>query len=86
MANKVTLDFEKNEVIWDTDSQKGIEFCPDLAARKPQILAAMGYETVDMSSAVNAVNAFINGDIDTIEFLRQCDAFVKGDTKEQSNV
>ena len=51
MANKVTLDFENNTVIWDTDSQRGTEFCPDLSERRPQILAAMGYAQLPMISA-----------------------------------
>jgi len=71
MANKVTLDFENNTVIWDTNSQRGTEFCPDLSERRPQILAAMGYETVSFSPVVDAINAFINGEIDGEELVRR---------------
>jgi len=58
--DKVTLDFENNIVEWDTDAQKGTEYCPDLSERKAAILAAMGYETWDISEVVSAVNDFIN--------------------------
>ena len=34
MADKVTLDFETGMITWDTDSQKGTEYCPDLKERK----------------------------------------------------
>ena len=84
MADKVTLDFENGKIIWDTDAQTGVESCPDLAERKPQILAAMGYETVDFSSAVDAINAFVNGKIEPEEFLRRCDDFVKEDEERES--
>jgi len=66
--DKVTLDFENNIVEWDTKSQKGTEHCPDLAIRKPLILAAMGYEEYDMSETINIVNAFANGEM-TIDEL-----------------
>lgn len=79
MADKVTLDFENGKIIWDTDAQTGVENCPDLAERKPQILAAMGYETVDFSSTVDAINAFVNGQIDQDEFLHRCDTFTSDD-------
>lgn len=79
MTDKVTLDFVRNEITWDTDAQKGTEFYADLAALKPKILSVLGYETVDMRPAVNAINAFINGEIDEEEFVRQCDVFVQDD-------
>lgn len=46
MSNKITLDFENNLIIWDTDSQNGIEHCPELAERHDDILKAIGYEDV----------------------------------------
>jgi hypothetical protein len=67
--DKVTLDFENNIVEWDTDHQKGTEFCPDLRQRKPLILAAMGYEESDMSEVMNIVNAFANSEM-TIDELK----------------
>lgn len=44
MADRVTLDFETGMITWDMDSQKGTEYCPDLAERRDKILAAMGYQ------------------------------------------
>lgn len=68
MVDKVTLDFENGLIIWDCASQQGTEHCPDLAARKPAILAAMGYEAIDFTSALNTINAFVNGEISEEEF------------------
>ena len=53
--DKVTFDFDKCEVIWDTDGQKGTESIPDLAERKAAILAAAGYESVDLKNAINCM-------------------------------
>jgi len=44
--------------------QKGVEFCPDLSARKQQILAAMGYAPMNITPVVTAVEAYINGESD----------------------
>lgn len=51
--DKITFDFEKCEIIWDTDGQKGTESVPDLAERKAAILAAAGFESVDLKTAIN---------------------------------
>lgn len=75
MADRVTLDFETGMITWNTDSQKGTEFCPDLAERKSAILAAMGYESVDFTPAVAAFNAFVNGQITEEELLNRMKAF-----------
>ena len=75
MANKIILDFETGIISWDTDSQKGTEFCPDLAERKPVILAAMGYETVDFTPAVDIINTFVNGKITEEEFKKRIEEF-----------
>lgn len=75
IPNRVTLDFETGRITWDTDTQKGTEICSDLAERRPAILAAMGYETVDFSPAIKAINAFVNGKISEEEFIKQCDEF-----------
>lgn len=73
MADKVTLDFENNTITWDTDSQKGTEFCPDLADRKKAIMDVLGYEPVDFSPAVEAVNDFISGNLSEDEFRKKMD-------------
>lgn len=73
MADRITLDFETNTITWDTDAQKGTELCVSLAKRKPQILAAMGYEPVDLQPVADVVNTYMNGEIDKDEFLRRMD-------------
>lgn len=63
MADKITLDFEKNLITFDTDSEKGTEYNSSLSERKEAILKAMGYELVDITKEINAINEFINGEI-----------------------
>lgn len=70
MADKVTLDFEKNMIIWDTDVQKGIEYCPELSTRKSDILMAMGYKKIDFTPAIKIVEAMINGQIGPAEAIQ----------------
>ena len=77
MADRVTLDFETCMITWDMDNQKGTEYCPDLAERRDKILAAMGYETMDFSPAVDAINALMNGKITAEEFNKRLDEFGK---------
>ena len=71
MADKVTLDFENGIIEWDTDGQKGTEHCADLAERKGAILAAMGYQMVDLSDAIGAINAYVNGEISEEELAQR---------------
>ena len=71
MPDRVTLDFETGEITWDTSSQKGTHICPDLKERKPAILAAMGYEAVDFTPTVDAINAYANGQMTEAEFLKR---------------
>jgi len=40
--DQIILDFEKNTVIWNTDTKKGVEECPGLSANKQKILDSLG--------------------------------------------
>lgn len=82
MSDKVTIDFEKELVTWETDAQNGTETCPGIAARKKQIIAAMGYESVNFTPVVNAFNALGNGEIGKDEFLKRLDDFVSEGEKQ----
>lgn len=53
--DRVAFDFETGEVIWDTDGQKGTEIDPDLAEKKAAILAAAGYEQVDIKAELRGL-------------------------------
>lgn len=68
--DKVTLDFEKETVTWESDTQNGTEYSPGLANRKNDILAAMGYEIWDASNVLNAVGDFIDCRIDEDSFAQ----------------
>lgn len=57
MADKVTFDFENGIIEFDTPVQRGIERYPDLAEKREAIMAAAGYETVDMTDFRKEVNA-----------------------------
>lgn len=63
MANKIILDFEKNEITWDMPEVSGMEYNPKLSERKEAILEAMGYQLVDMRKEIEAINAFVNGEM-----------------------
>lgn len=56
MADKVTFDFENGKIIFDTDAQKGVETDLELKDKKAAIMAAAGYELVDMQDFKNDVN------------------------------
>lgn len=60
MADRVTFDFETGEIIFDTDCQKGNEIDPDLKNKKSAIMAAAGYEDIDMKDLRKEVNALFN--------------------------
>lgn len=77
MADKITLDFENNTIIWDTDAQKGIEYCPELASKKAAILAAMGYEVFNLGPAIKIFEALANGQISIEEADRRLADFEK---------
>lgn len=57
MADRVTFDFETGEIIFDTDGQSGIEIDPDLKNKRTAIMAAAGYEEIDMRDFRKEVNA-----------------------------
>lgn len=79
MADKITLDFENNMIIWDNDAQKGSEYCPELAERKAGILAAMGYKPISFAPVIKAYEALINGQISREEAERLINEFEKNE-------
>jgi len=56
MADKVTFDFENNQIIFDTDGQKGIEIDLQLAEKKAAIMAAAGYEEISTAELRRDIN------------------------------
>ena len=54
--DRVTFDFEKNEVIFETDGQQGTEIVPDLQDRKSAIMAAAGYEMIPSGELKDEIN------------------------------
>lgn len=70
MADKMTLDFENNIITFDTDNQKGTEYCEGLGEMKAAVLELLGFETYDMTPAISAINQFLNGEM-TEEELRK---------------
>lgn len=75
MADKITLDFENNTIIWDTDNQQGTETYIGLQEKKEAVLAAIGYEEIDFTPAIDDVNEFINGGISQEELIKRLNAF-----------
>ena len=83
MPDKVTIDFEKELVTWETNIQKGTDSCPGISTRKNQIIAAMGYASVDFTPVVNAFNDLGNGKINKDEFLSYINDFSNDEKKEK---
>ena len=57
--DKVTFDFENGKIIFDTDGQQGIESDSELKSKKAAIMAAAGYEIIDMQDFKNDVNKML---------------------------
>ena len=76
--DKVTLDFENNIIIWETDTQQGTEYCPELSAKKAAIMAAMGYTAIDLSKMVKAFTDYMNGQISAEELEHLLDQEARG--------
>ena len=70
MADKITLDFENNIITWDMENQQGTEHCPDLYQKKQAILDSMGFQTVNVSPVINALEDYLNGEI-SIEEMKE---------------
>ena len=77
--DRITLDFEKEIIIFDMDNQKGEEHCPGLSDKKGEVLAAIGYGPVDFTPAISAIEAFYNGEITVEELHDKLVEFEKGD-------
>ena len=75
MADKMTLDFENNIITFETDNQQGTEYCEGLKDMKAAVLELLGYETVDITPAINAINQFLNGEMSEAELRKKMDEF-----------
>jgi hypothetical protein len=68
MADKVTFDFENGKIHFDTDSQQGTEIDPDLKKKKAAIMAAAGYEMVDVEDFKESIRDILrklgHGDVE----------------------
>ncbi len=56
MADKITFDFENNEVIFDTDLQQGVFYDSELKVKKYSIMAAAGYFPQSFVKYAEAIN------------------------------
>ena len=59
VPDKVTFDFENNKIIFDTDAQQGVETDMNLKSKKAAIMAAAGYEVIDMQDFKSDVNKIL---------------------------
>ena len=66
--DKITLNFETCDVIFERDGQYSNIFFPDLRERRARILEAIGAEEVDMGGLIDLANQFIDGAITEDEF------------------
>lgn len=65
---KITLDFENETVELHFGGQNGVERYPGLKNLEAPILSLLGYQSVDMRPVADAVNAYVNGQINEQEF------------------
>ena len=56
MAEKITFDFENNEVIFDTELQQGVFYDSELKVKKYSIMAAAGYFPPSFVKYAEAIN------------------------------
>lgn len=54
--DRVTFDFETGEIIFDTDTQKGIEIDPTLKEKRTAIMTAAGYEEIKMQDLLQELD------------------------------
>ena len=66
--DKITLNFETCDVIFERDGQYSSVFFPDLRVRRARILEAIGAEELDLGPLIDLTNQFINGEITEDEF------------------
>lgn len=66
--DKITLNFETCDVIFERDGQYSSVFFPDLRVRRARILEAIGAEEVDIGTLIDLTNQYINGEITEDEF------------------
>lgn len=57
MANRVTFDFDTNEVEYEFGEENGIQIQPDLKDRKEAIMKAAGFENINMEELRTDINA-----------------------------
>ena len=75
--DKLTFDFEKKQIIIETDSQNGVMTAPDLATRKAAILKAAGLEAVDLRPAADALEQYLAGQISEEELDAKLNAWAE---------
>ena len=61
MANRMTLDFERSTITWDTDNQYGTEIVPNLAEKEDEILDVLGYAKFNLTKVFDVINKYLNG-------------------------
>lgn len=65
---KITLDFEAETVELHFGGQNGVERFPGLTNLESPSLSLLGYKSVDVHPEVDAVNAYVNGQVSEQEF------------------
>ena len=55
--DRITFDFETGEIIFDTDAQKGTEIDFDLKEKRAAIMAAAGYEQINLKDFRKEINS-----------------------------
>ena len=75
--DKLTLDFENNTITIETEHQQGTEYYDNLIEKKGEIHKLLGFETVNISPVVKALEDLFNGNITEEEFNEFAEEFIK---------
>ena len=77
MSDKLTLDFENNQITIETDNQKSTEYADNLKEKKAEIYKLLGFETVNITPAIKVIEDLINGKISEEEMQNKLEDWLK---------
>lgn len=75
--DRLILDFENNTLTIETDNQQSAETYPNLNEKKEEIYKVLGYETINVSPLVEAIEGLLNGNLTKEETIKNLDKWLQ---------
>lgn len=75
--DRLILDFENNTLTIDTENQQSVETYPALSEKKTEIYKVLGYETINVSPLVEAIEGLLNGNLTKEETMKHLDKWLQ---------